>query len=160
MPYWWDNKGETLAATIYKHRPDLFSVRPKGQPMQKNTLTKRLWKLLPDYYYMKPSQDPTGYYMFPKQVGKIAYWDGETLYGKNGNAVTVEKGLPNDITLEAVLSHANKLWVYDAPSLPISDWIARIAHLKGLKKTGHLPSFVHIVDVETCRGLLFVVESV
>jgi hypothetical protein len=33
VPYWWDRKYETLAATIYSHRPDLFQEPPLGTPI-------------------------------------------------------------------------------------------------------------------------------
>jgi hypothetical protein len=33
VPYWWDRKIESLAATIYSHRPDLFAEPPAGTPI-------------------------------------------------------------------------------------------------------------------------------
>jgi hypothetical protein len=31
IPYWWDRKYESLAATVYSQRPDLFKEKPKGK---------------------------------------------------------------------------------------------------------------------------------
>ena len=31
VPYWWDRKQSSLAATIYNARPDLFKVKPEGK---------------------------------------------------------------------------------------------------------------------------------
>jgi hypothetical protein len=33
IPHWWDRKLESLASTIYSHRPDLFSEPPMGTPI-------------------------------------------------------------------------------------------------------------------------------
>jgi hypothetical protein len=33
VPYWWDHKLESLNATIYKYRPDLFTVPPTEKPI-------------------------------------------------------------------------------------------------------------------------------
>jgi hypothetical protein len=33
IPFWWDRKYESLASTIYSHRPDLFSEPPRGTPI-------------------------------------------------------------------------------------------------------------------------------
>jgi hypothetical protein len=30
VPYWWDRKNESLAATVYNQRPDLFTEQPTG----------------------------------------------------------------------------------------------------------------------------------
>jgi hypothetical protein len=36
VPYWWDRKYDSLAATIYSQRPDLFTEKPTGQPIPLN----------------------------------------------------------------------------------------------------------------------------
>ena len=36
IPYWWDCKMSSLAATIYQYRPDLFPKKPLGQPIPTN----------------------------------------------------------------------------------------------------------------------------
>ncbi len=33
VPYWWDRKVTSLAATIYNSRPDLFAEKPTGNPI-------------------------------------------------------------------------------------------------------------------------------
>ena len=33
IPYWWDRKYESLAATVYAYRPDLFKEQPSGNPI-------------------------------------------------------------------------------------------------------------------------------
>ena len=30
VPYWWDRKLPSLAATVYNVKPDLFEVKPQG----------------------------------------------------------------------------------------------------------------------------------
>jgi hypothetical protein len=39
IPYWWDRKYESLAATIYSQRPDLFSEKIMGKPIPGNEPT-------------------------------------------------------------------------------------------------------------------------
>ena len=36
VPYWWDRTADSLAATIYSHRPDLFAEKPQGTPIPAN----------------------------------------------------------------------------------------------------------------------------
>ena len=33
VPYWWDRKFSSLAATLYSQRPELFKERPIGDPI-------------------------------------------------------------------------------------------------------------------------------
>jgi hypothetical protein len=33
IPYWWDRKSESLKATFYQQRPDLFPNKPNGIPI-------------------------------------------------------------------------------------------------------------------------------
>lgn len=33
IPYWWDLKLSSLAATIYEYRKDLFASKPTGTPI-------------------------------------------------------------------------------------------------------------------------------
>ena len=33
IPYWWDKKYDSFAATIYLNRPDLFKDAPLGNPI-------------------------------------------------------------------------------------------------------------------------------
>ena len=41
VPYWWDRKIESLAATIYNTRPDLFKETPKGNPIPSSPPSKQ-----------------------------------------------------------------------------------------------------------------------
>ena len=42
IPFWWDKKIDSLAATIYMHRPDLFVEQPAGKPIP---IVEPHWKL-------------------------------------------------------------------------------------------------------------------
>jgi hypothetical protein len=33
VPYWWDRTFDSLAATVYSQRPDLFTEKPNGIPI-------------------------------------------------------------------------------------------------------------------------------
>jgi hypothetical protein len=33
IPYWWDGQYESVVATIYRARPDLFQIVPSGDPI-------------------------------------------------------------------------------------------------------------------------------
>ena len=39
VPYWWDRKMSSLAATVYNTRPDLFTEKPQGNPIPLNIPT-------------------------------------------------------------------------------------------------------------------------
>jgi hypothetical protein len=36
VPYWWDKKPESLAATVYNQRPDLFTEKPTSPSIPVN----------------------------------------------------------------------------------------------------------------------------
>ena len=36
VPYWWDKKISSLAATVYNQRPELFKEKPLGTPIPFN----------------------------------------------------------------------------------------------------------------------------
>ena len=40
VPYWWDRKLSSLAATVYNIRPDLFTEQPQGNPIPLSPPTK------------------------------------------------------------------------------------------------------------------------
>jgi hypothetical protein len=42
IPYWWDRKLESLAATIYTYRPDLFPQVPTGKPIPPSPYVDRI----------------------------------------------------------------------------------------------------------------------
>jgi hypothetical protein len=39
VPYWWDRRYESLEATIYAQRPDLFEKKPKENPIPSSPTT-------------------------------------------------------------------------------------------------------------------------
>ena len=39
VPYWWDRKISSFAATIYTKRPELFSIPPLGKPIPTTPLS-------------------------------------------------------------------------------------------------------------------------
>ena len=40
MPYWWNRKADSLAATIYRARPDVFASKPEAFPIPYNPPSK------------------------------------------------------------------------------------------------------------------------
>ena len=39
VPYWWDKKADSLAATIYRARPDVLKAKPQGKPIPSSPST-------------------------------------------------------------------------------------------------------------------------
>jgi hypothetical protein len=42
VPYWWDGKYASLAATVYSYRPDLFTEKITGNPIPLTPPSERL----------------------------------------------------------------------------------------------------------------------
>ena len=72
VPYWWDAQRDSLEATIYSYRPDLYTVPPKSAPIPSEPPSS--WT---QYYERKkgdvssslllasrwhPEDDPNGWY--------------------------------------------------------------------------------------------------
>jgi hypothetical protein len=54
IPYWWDRKYESLAATVYNQRPDLFTEHPKAGspiPLTPPSTVERTTKESKNYFF-------------------------------------------------------------------------------------------------------------
>ena len=47
VPYWWDRKLPSLAATVYNTRPDLFETEPQGKSIPDSPPSKTTEQLQP-----------------------------------------------------------------------------------------------------------------
>ena len=109
VPYWWDRKFESLQATIFSQRPDLFKNPPVKTPIPvtKPTATPKLIYGIYSFYnhnsYLKDdikkyfmlaknwdnSSDPTGWLMSEKYDGMRLYWNGSDFFTRQGKKVKV-----------------------------------------------------------------------
>jgi ATP-dependent DNA ligase len=106
VPYWWDRKYESLEATIYSQRPELFTELPIGKPIpltrpsieklkrsqsvtNKSLMTSTEW----DY----ESMDPTGWYMTEKYDGARLYWNGTEFYTRPGRKIKVPEFISSQL---------------------------------------------------------------
>jgi ATP-dependent DNA ligase len=109
VPYWWDRKIQSLAATIYSQRPELLTEKPTSAPIplsppathkkeiessnlldittvtflgyaKKQLMTSTVWE---------DSQNPTGWYMSEKYDGMRLYWNGSEFLTRQGRKVHV-----------------------------------------------------------------------
>jgi ATP-dependent DNA ligase len=111
VPYWWDRKYTSLAATICSQRPDLFTEQPLGTPISTTapiqtkrdtsqqhgtpsftmysyfSVTKKQFILSTDWD--SESMNPTGWYMTEKYDGMRLYWNGTDFITRQGNIVKV-----------------------------------------------------------------------
>ena len=103
VPYWWDRKLESLAATVYTQRPDLFnnSNIPSGSPIpilpnytNSKLLQSKKRMIMTATEWDYDTMDPTGWYMSEKYDGMRLYWDGSQFYSRSGEIVSV----PNSIS--------------------------------------------------------------
>ncbi len=107
VPYWWDMKRESLAATVYHHRPDLFHFPVDGLPMmishnvpqKQNPLGLMHVKstLLKPTPWINETTDPTGWYLCPFMTSlHLTRWVSEKLDGVrvrwNGSALYMQSG--------------------------------------------------------------------
>jgi hypothetical protein len=51
VPYWWNRKSSSLEATIYTHRPDLFTERPSEAPIALTAPTTQPKSESPKYMF-------------------------------------------------------------------------------------------------------------
>ena len=99
IPYWWDRKYESLAATIYSQRPDLFlSEIPSSKPIPSVPPPERIVKtdsklvkktLMLATEWDENTMEPTGWTMTEKYDGMRLYWSGSNFYSRQGNKVKV-----------------------------------------------------------------------
>jgi ATP-dependent DNA ligase len=110
VPYWWNRKYESLAATVYTQRPDLFTFPIPGIPIplspptrqekSKSESKKTLFialinladstkKVLMTSTLWDESRDPKGWYMTEKFDGMRLYWNGREFFTRQGKIVKV-----------------------------------------------------------------------
>jgi ATP-dependent DNA ligase len=94
VPYWWDKKYSSLAATVYSQRPDLFTEKIQGTPIPNTGPTPKP-KSLKDKKFMlstmwdNESMEPSGWYMTEKYDGVRLYWDGNEMHTRQGKIVRI-----------------------------------------------------------------------
>jgi len=98
VPYWWDRSYESLQATIYSKRPELFSKKPSVPTIptippsvnQTNKLTYAVKnKLMTATSWDFDTMEPTGWYMNEKYDGMRLYWNGSDFFTRQGKKVNV-----------------------------------------------------------------------
>jgi len=99
IPYWWDNKVNSLKATILKEHPELShkmdnpsyddKIGTAIPPQPPDLVQKNLKVMLPNVW--SEEIDPSGYWMSEKYDGIRAFWDGGGLYTKSGNLLNPPK---------------------------------------------------------------------
>jgi ATP-dependent DNA ligase len=109
VPYWWNRRYESLAATVYSLRPELFSSQPSGVPIplsepsttsfkSQSDCTHLFTLLLTDLVEAKdsmitatlwdePTMNPTGWWMTEKYDGVRLYWNGSQFYSRQNRKV-------------------------------------------------------------------------
>lgn len=116
VPYWWNGRQNSIEVTVYQYRPDLFDIKPIGDPIPHSPPSH--WT---QYYEKKQGDisqkfllaskwndqdDPTGWWMTEKYDGIRVYWDGGKLYTRTGKMIitppSFTSGLPN-IPMDAEL---------------------------------------------------------
>lgn len=108
IPYWWDKKIESLAATAHQYRPDVFPFT-QGSPIPVDPpLTKKQRSMYPLMLGTEwgLEEDPTGYFLSEKLNGFRAYWDGHTLFSRSGHSISIPstmRSLLPDVHLDGEL---------------------------------------------------------
>ena len=125
VPYWWDKTVESLSATIYNARPDLFDSKPQGSPIPSNPLTinpavnyqietrNPSKNVLMTATQWDKNRDPTGWYMTEKYDGMRFYWDGTHCYSRQGNQIKLPISLSSklpSVALDGELWYALKFY--------------------------------------------------
>jgi ATP-dependent DNA ligase len=110
VPYWWDRKYSSLAATTYSQRPDLFTTKPTealpipikvpgGQQPRSESITflrpypdkidvtKKI--LMTATEWDSSTMNPTGWWLTEKYDGMRLYWNGSEFFSRQGNIVKV-----------------------------------------------------------------------
>ena len=112
IPYWWDKQLPSLYATLYHHRPDLFTEPPTaeaiplGEPsahkiktsetqkqMKKSIMTSTIWT---------EGDDPTGWWMTEKYDGVRLLWNGTNFYTRQGRVVQVPESIKKQMPSTAM----------------------------------------------------------
>lgn len=121
VPYWWDRKPESLAATIRGLRPTLIPNTPIAHPIPIVCPEEESLIPLPISYAHSWDEivDVTGWYgysiesfnikrwMSEKMDGIRGYWNGENLLSRNGNTLDFPEwfveGFPTHVALDGEL---------------------------------------------------------
>jgi len=178
IPYWWDEKKESLMATINQIRSGLVNlpkdVKPipliqpkkKGKPndISELLMLAKIWK----------EEDPTGWWISEKLDGIRAFWDGSKFYTKLGNEIWVPKFITNSLPKIALdgefwmgrgrfdqiinisKSRDEEIWrdvkycIFDLPKSK-NPYEERLAFMRQLKNG--LSRNIKIVDSIKCTGL-------
>jgi ATP-dependent DNA ligase len=118
VPYWWDRQYDSLAATVYNQRPELFAAPPgttpipltepsstSKSPTTESTNNNQLL-FIPKGNEKKQfmlatvwddSQDPTGWLMTEKYDGMRLYWNGTDFITRPGKKMKVPIWISNKL---------------------------------------------------------------
>eukprot|EP01126_Amoeba_proteus_P039135 TRINITY_DN4111_c0_g1_i9.p1 TRINITY_DN4111_c0_g1~~TRINITY_DN4111_c0_g1_i9.p1 ORF type:complete len:369 (-),score=58.74 TRINITY_DN4111_c0_g1_i9:116-1222(-) len=120
IPFWWDGKEESLAATLHLKLPNLFpkmdtppipteapSVPPVSairdqvnHEVQEFLMCGQEWNIL-------EHGSPNGWWMSEKLDGVRAFWDGNNLFSRKGKVIPAPEDfilkLPTNVTLDGEL---------------------------------------------------------
>ena len=116
VPYWWDRKYESLKATVYSKRPDLFteeerpaassnpipSTPPQSQKPKSSESEIIKNKLMAATEWDEGTMDPTGWTMTEKYDGMRLYWNGSDFYSRQGNKVKVPEFISSQMPKESL----------------------------------------------------------
>jgi ATP-dependent DNA ligase len=105
VPYWWDDTFESLCATIYNHRPDLFLEPPMGTPIpshleieliEAEKQLKKIQRNIQKQPVMEATEwdvtmNPTGWWVTEKYDGVRILWDGASFFTKAGTKIEFPK---------------------------------------------------------------------
>ena len=125
VPYWWDRKLSSLAATVYNTRPDLFTEKPKGEPIPFNppsqpsnqptstysviiqfvtivleSANKEFLMTATEWDYS--NMEPKGWYLTEKYDGMRLYWNGTKFLSRQGRAVKVPESISKQMPVVAL----------------------------------------------------------
>jgi ATP-dependent DNA ligase len=118
IPYWWDRSYESLAATVYSYRPDVFLEPQTGTPIpltpnerkakssnegtnlsnfshsldsatRRSLMTATMWE--------DSSMNPTGWWMTEKYDGMRLFWNGTEFYTRQGRKVNVPESITKSL---------------------------------------------------------------
>jgi ATP-dependent DNA ligase len=94
VPYWWNKKRDSLAATIHDKRPDLLYSKgpniPQIEPLPKSRESASFKKIfMTSTEWNEASMDPKGWLMTEKFDGMRLYWTGSQFFTRQGNIMKV-----------------------------------------------------------------------
>jgi ATP-dependent DNA ligase len=127
VPYWWNKKYESLAATVFNQRPDLFAERPMGTPIpltipakinmpSNSSLSRNLQlaeskkTLMTATVWDEPTMDSTGWWLTEKFDGMRLFWNGSQFFSRQGNVAKIPEFLTKQLPYFAL---DGELWYLD-----------------------------------------------